>query len=345
MFITPLPMLIVLQEPHNQELIDRIQALIKKKYDLESHLIGDNKRVIAIPSDCSGVDVNFVENLEGVQSVDRVNRPYKLAWRKQKDRTVININGVPIGDRNTVAIIAGPCTVESETQLDEAAAMAAEAGCKLLRGGAFKPRTGPYSFTGLGEEGLKMLKKAGEKYGMATVSEAMKEAQVDMICEYADVIQIGARNMQNYDLLRKVGECNKPVILKRGLAATLDEWLLAAEYILCGGNPNVILCERGIRTYEKEVRFTLCLGSVPALRNLTHLPIIVDPSHAMGKARWVTKAACAGVAVGADGLIIEIDANPEDAKCDGPQLLNQELWADCHTKLRKIANALDKEIS
>lgn len=337
-------MLIVLNRKNDKETLDHVTDLLKKKYDADSHVIGENKRVIAVPGDTAHVDINVIKNLDGVASVDRVSRPYKLASRQQKDRTEIEVNGVKIGARDTYVVMAGPCTVESEGQLDEAAAMAKDAGCSILRGGAFKPRTGPYSFCGLGEEGLKLLKAAGEKYGMATITEAMKESQVDLICEYADIIQLGARNMQNYDLLRKVGTCGKPVLLKRGLAASLDELLLAAEYILAGGNEDVMLCERGIRTHENEVRFTLCLGSIPALRELTHLPIIVDPSHAMGKARWVKDAALASVAAGADGLIIEIDANPEEAKCDGPQLLDRELWDECMNGIQAVSSAIGKNV-
>jgi 3-deoxy-7-phosphoheptulonate synthase len=346
--LLPLPMLIVLQKKHDKETLAHVQDLLKRKYECDSHVIGENARVIAVPGDTTHVDINLFKNLDGVKSVDRVDRPYKLADRKQKDKTEITIRTPSgrechIGSRSECVVIAGPCTVESEEQLDAAASMAKEAGCMILRGGAFKPRTGPYSFDGLGEEALKMLKAAGEKHDMATISEAMKEEQVDLVSKYADIIQIGARNMQNYDLLRRVGTCKKPVLLKRGLAATLDEWLLAAEYILAGGNKNVILCERGIRTHEKEVRFTLCLGSIPALRELTHLPIIVDPSHAMGTSRWVKDAACAGVAVGADGLIIEVDADPEAAKCDSTQLLDQQLWTECMDAVSKIASSMDKK--
>jgi 3-deoxy-7-phosphoheptulonate synthase len=223
--------------------------------------------------------------------------------------------------------------------------MAKAEGVQVLRGGAYKPRTGPYSFNGLGEEGLKLLQKAGEKYAMATISEAMNETQVELMEQYVDVIQIGARNMQNYDLLRKAGKSRKAVMLKRGLSATLEEFLLAAEYILAGGNHKVILCERGIRTFEEEVRFTLCLGSLPALRELTHLPIVVDPSHAAGKARWVADNARGGVAVGCDGLIIEIHPRPEEALSDGPQSLDKEHWTDCMRGVRAVAQAMGKTLA
>ncbi len=338
-------MLIVLKEKNDSKLIEHIRDLLQKKYECPSHVIGENGRVIAVPGDTTRVDVNLIKNIVGVKSVDRVDRPYKLASSESRDRTEITLKpGCVLGARDSMVVIAGPCSIESEGQLDETAAMAKAEGIHALRGGAFKPRTGPYSFNGLGEEGLKLLKKAGEKYDMATVSEAMNERQVDLMEEYVDVIQIGARNMQNYDLLRRAGKSRKPVMLKRGLAATLEEFLLAAEYILAGGNPNVILCERGIRTFEEEVRFTLCLGSIPALRELTHLPIIVDPSHAAGKARWVADGARAAVAVGADGLIIEIHPRPEEALSDAPQLLDHDHWTDAMRGIRAVTKAMNKTV-
>ena len=338
-------MLIVLNRKHDTPLVEHIRTLLKEKYKCESHLIGENGRVIAVPGDTKHVDIETFENIEGVKSVDRVEPPYKLASRKNKDRTIVTLRpNVSIGARDTLAVMAGPCSIESPEQMDETAGMAKQAGVNILRGGAFKPRTGPYSFNGLGEDGLKLLKKAGEKYGMATISEAMNEEQIDLVAAYCDIVQIGARNMQNYDLLRKAGKCKKAIMLKRGLAATLEEFLLAAEYILAGGNPNVILCERGIRTFEEEVRFTLCLGSLPALREMTHLPIIVDPSHAAGRARWVKDLALAGVAAGADGLIIEIHPRPEEALSDGPQCLDQEHWTDCIESIRAVANAVGRKV-
>ena len=340
-----LPMLIVLNEKNNDSLIEHIQDLLVKKYECDSHVIGENRRVIAVPGDTMHIEIGVFRTMEGVRSVDRVDRPYKLACRKQGDKTEVQIRpGLSIGSRSHVVMMSGPCSIESEAQLDETAAMVKEQGGKILRGGAFKPRTGPYSFNGLGEEGLKILQKVGEKYDLATITEAMTEEQADLVCEYADIVQIGARNMQNYDLLRHIGTCTKPVVLKNGLSATHDEWLLAAEYILAGGNPNVILCERGIRTHEKEVRFTLRVGSLPALRELTHLPIIVDPSHAAGTSRWVSDLAKAGVAAGADGLIIEIHPRPEEAMSDGPQSLDREQWADCVKEVSAVANSLGKSI-
>jgi 3-deoxy-7-phosphoheptulonate synthase len=338
-------MLIVLKDKGNDSLLKELQRLLKDKFDCPSHVIGSNRRVLAVTGDTSVVDVEFVKSLDGVKSVDRVDRPYKLATREKKDRTFIEVSkDCVIGDPKSVVIIAGPCSIDSAGQLDETAAMAKERNVKILRGGAYKPRTGPYSFQGKGEEGLKLMNKVGQKYGMKTISEIMKAEDIPMFEEYIDMYQIGARNMQNYELLKALGKTRKPILLKRGLAATLEEWLLAAEYLLAGGNPNVMLCERGIRTFEEEVRFTLCLGSVPALRELTHLPIIVDPSHAMGKTRWVKDAALGGVAVGGDGLIIEIHPRPHESACDAAQLLDNEHWNDCMDGVIAVAGALGKKV-
>lgn len=338
-------MLIVLKEKHNAVLISKLQELLQKKYALSSHVIGNTHRVLAVTGDTSKVDIEYFRSLDGVRSIDRVDRQFKLASRAQKDRTFIQVSeDCVIGDPKSVVIMAGPCSIDSEGILDEVAALLKQRNVKVLRGGAFKPRTGPYSFQGHGEPALKLMKKVGEKYGMATISEIMNDCDLPIFEEYVDMIQIGARNMQNYELLKAVAKSKKPVLLKRGLAATLQEWLLAAEYILVGGNPNVMLCERGIRTFEEEVRFTLCLGSVPALRELTHLPIIVDPSHAMGKMRWVKDAALGGVAVGADGLIIEVHPRPEESSCDAAQLLDKEHWDDCINSIEKVASALGKHL-
>lgn len=338
-------MLIVLREKNNKALLDEVQGLLHTKFGCPSHVIGENKRVLAVTGDTSVVDVAQIKSIEGVKSVDRVDRPYKLASREKKNRTLITVSkDCVIGDPTSVVMIAGPCSIDSEGQLDETAAMAKEKGVKILRGGAYKPRTGPYSFQGKGNEGLALLKKAGEKYGMKTISEIMKAEDLPAFEDTVDMLQIGARNMQNYELLKAVSKSTLPVLLKRGLAATLEEWLLAAEYLLAGGNHNVMLCERGIRTFEEEVRFTLCLGSVPALREMTHLPIIVDPSHAMGKTRWVKDAALGGVAVGADGLIIEIHPRPSESACDSAQLLDREHWGDCMDGITKVAAALGKKV-
>ncbi len=338
-------MLIVLKERNNESLIAEVQDLLQRKFGCPSHIIGGNKRVLAVTGETSVIDIEYLRSIEGICSVDRVDRPYKLASREQKDRTLIKVGkDCVIGDPKSVVVIAGPCSIDSEGQLDESTAMAKQRGVKILRGGAFKPRTGPYSFQGTREVGLRMLAKAGAKYGMATISEVMKAEDLPLFEECVDLLQIGARNMQNYDLLKAIGKSKKPVLLKRALAATLEEWLLAAEYILHGGNPNVMLCERGIRTFEQEVRFTLCLGSIPALREMTHLPILVDPSHAMGKTRWVKDAALGGVAVGADGLIIEIHPRPQESSCDAAQLLDFEHWNECMDGVHAVAHAIGKTV-
>ncbi len=338
-------MLIVLKDKNNDPLISELQKLLQDKFGCPSHLIGENRRVLAVTGDTSVVDINLIKGMDGIKSVDRVDRPYKLATREKKNRTLIEVSkDCVIGDPKSVVMIAGPCSIDSAQALDEAAAMAHSRGVKILRGGAYKPRTGPYSFQGKGVEGLKLMKKAGEKYGMKTISEIMKSEDIPAFEEYVDMYQIGARNMQNYELLKALGKTKKPILLKRGLAATLEEWLLAAEYLLAGGNPNVMLCERGIRTFEEEVRFTLCLGSVPALREMTHLPIIVDPSHAMGKTRWVKDAALGGVAVGADGLIVEIHPRPHESACDAAQLLDSEHWNDCMDGVTAVAKAIGKKV-
>ncbi len=338
-------MLIVLKDKNNVALLADIQKLLETKYGCPSHVIGETKRVLAVTGDTSGVDIELLKGFQGVKSVDRVDRPYKLASRASKNRTLITVSkDCVIGDPKSVVIIAGPCSIDSEGQLDETAAMAKERGVKILRAGAYKPRTGPYSFQGTGNDGLRLLKKAGEKYGMTTISEIMKADDLSVFEETVDILQIGARNMQNYELLKAVAKSKKPVLLKRGLAATLEEWLLAAEYLLVGGNLNVMLCERGIRTFEEEVRFTLCLGSIPALREMTHLPIIVDPSHAMGKTRWVKDAALGGVAVGADGLLIEIHPRPQESTCDAAQLLDREHWNECMDAVDAVAKAIGKKV-
>ena len=273
-------------------------------------------------------------------------KPYLLASRETNDRTEITIKpDCVIGSKKHVVVIAGPCSIESPEQMDQAASMAKQHGVRILRGGAFKPRTGPYCFQGLGEQGLKILKEAAKKYNLATISEAMCPEHVDFVEKYCDMIQVGARNMQNYDLLRRVGKSMKPVLLKRGLSATLEELLLAAEHILASGNENVILCERGIRTFENDVRFTLSLGSIPPLRKMTHLPIIVDPSHAAGNAEYVTDYARAAIAMGCDGLIMEMHPHPQEALSDGKQSLNPQQLQTCIEDISTISSALGKTLA
>jgi len=270
-------------------------------------------------------------------------KPYKLVSREFKpERTAISIGGVGIG-REGFVVIAGPCAVESREQIMEIASLVKEKGAKALRGGAFKPRTSPYSFQGLGLKGLEYLKEAGEKYGLPLVTEVLSTDQVPIVAQYADVLQIGARNMQNFSLLRAVGQLDKPVLLKRGLMATVEEFLLAAEYILSEGNWRVILCERGIRTFETYTRNTLDIAAVPLIRELSHLPVVVDPSHAAGRRELVAPLACASLAAGADGILIEVHPEPEKALSDGPQSLSFAEFARLMDRIEQLAKALEND--
>lgn len=300
---------------------------------------GEFQTVLGLVGDTSKIDEELVESLEMVESVKRISEPFKSANRKfHPEDSVIDILGVKIGGGN-FAIIAGPCSVESETQILEVARSIKASGASLLRGGAFKPRTSPYDFQGMKAEGIELLLEAKKDTGMPIVTEIMNEKHLPLF-EEVDVIQVGARNMQNFELLKALGKTNKPILLKRGLANTLKELLMSAEYIMSEGNENVILCERGIRTFETYTRNTLDLSAVPMLRKLTHLPIVVDPSHATGIASLVEPMALAAAAAGADGLMIEVHNNPAEALCDGPQSLTLEQFASVAAKVRKVREAL-----
>ena len=307
-------------------------------------LYGVERTVIAVIGEERDLSVSQLEALPGVRRVMRVVQPYKLVSREtQPESTIIEVNGVKIGG-DQLAIFAGPCAVESEEQMESVAAPLEKLGVKLLRGGAFKPRTGPYAFQGLGKEGLEILQKVAKRHNMATCTEVLDPRDIDLICNHCDILQIGARNMQNFNLLKEVGRTKKPVFLKRGMSATVEELLLAAEYILSEGNPNVILCERGIRTFEQYVRNTLPLATVPRVKELSHLPIIVDPSHGMGKPRLIPAMSKAAIAAGADGLMIEVHANPSGALCDGAQSFIPERFAELMEELKPIANAVGKKL-
>ena len=300
---------------------------------------GEFQTVLGLVGDTSKIDEELVESLEMVESVKRISEPFKSANRKfHPEDSVIDISGVKIGGGN-FAIIAGPCSVESETQILEVARSIKASGASLLRGGAFKPRTSPYDFQGMKAEGIELLLEAKKDTGMPIVTEIMNEKHLPLF-EEVDVIQVGALNMQNFELLKALGNTGKPVLLKRGLANTLKELLMSAEYIMSEGNENVILCERGIRTFETYTRNTLDLSAVPMLRKLTHLPIVVDPSHATGIASLVEPMALAAAAAGADGLMIEVHNNPAEALCDGPQSLTPEQFASVAAKVRKVREAL-----
>lgn len=300
---------------------------------------GEFQTVLGLVGDTSKIDEELVESLEMVESVKRISEPFKSANRKfHPENSVIDISGVKIGGGN-FAIIAGPCSVESEAQILEVARSIKASGASLLRGGAFKPRTSPYDFQGMKAEGIELLLEAKKDTGMPIVTEIMNEKHLPLF-EEVDVIQVGARNMQNFELLKALGKTNKPILLKRGLANTLKELLMSAEYIMSEGNENVILCERGIRTFETYTRNTLDLSAVPMLRKLTHLPIVVDPSHATGIAGLVEPMALAAAAAGADGLMIEVHNNPAEALCDGPQSLTPEQFAALAAKVNKVREAL-----
>lgn len=304
----------------------QVTEVIKKLEgnDFKTHLSeGIERTIIGVIGDKAKVPSLALEAMPGVEKVVTIVQPFKLVSRQfRPSDTVININGLKIGGNN-LQVIAGPCAVESREQLLEAASIVKDKGATILRGGAFKPRTSPYAFQGLDEEGLKILAEARDKTGMPIATEVVDPRHVDLVSEYADILQIGARNMQNFLLLKEIGKTKKPVILKRGSSATIEEWLMAAEYILSEGNYSVILCERGIRTFETFTRNTLDLSAVPIVKHLSHLPIIVDPSHGTGKNYLVAPMAKAAIAAGADGLMIEVHPRPSEAMCDGPQSLDE----------------------
>ena len=307
-------------------------------------IVGSSCTVIAAIGNKRPEHKESLETCSGVAEVMPILAPYKVASREVKEeRSVIESLDFSVGN-SKVGVIAGPCSVESEEQILSTAETVKAAGATALRGGAFKPRTSPYSFQGLKEEGLKLLAQAREQTGLAVVTEVLATEDVALVAEYADVLQIGARNMQNYRLLEAVGRARKPVLLKRGPSATIEELLLAAEYILDAGNPDVILCERGIRTFEAHTRFTLPLATVPYLHAKTHLPVVVDPSHGTGHTYLVSDMACASVAAGADGLILEVHPDPETAQSDGYQSLNFAQFAEVMQRCRRVAQAIDREL-
>jgi 3-deoxy-7-phosphoheptulonate synthase len=338
-------MIIVLKagsgDPEIEDVTRRIQAM-----GYRPHLSRGEARTIigAIGDDRGKERLLALESLECVEAVVRILQPFKLASREvHPENTRVHVDGVTIGGE-PVVVMAGPCSVESREQLSQVAARVKAAGATVLRGGAFKPRTSPYAFQGLEAEGLKLLAEARRETGLPIITEVMEPERVDLVAEHADVLQIGARNVQNFSLLRRVAEAGKPVLLKRGMSTSIQEWLLSAEYVLSGGNPNVILCERGIRTFETATRFTLDLNAVPVLKKLTHLPVVVDPSHGTGHWEYVEAMALAGVAAGADGLLIEVHPKPEEALSDGPQSLKPDRFAVLMSRLRRVAQAVDRDV-
>lgn len=337
-------MIIVMRPGASSRQIDTVEEMLKE-FGFKTHPIyGQEKTVIGAVGDKRALNADGIINLPGVEKIVPILKPYKLVGRelKQED-TIIDVRGVRIGGDHLV-IMAGPCAVESREQLMESARAVKLAGAQVLRGGAFKPRSSPYSFQGLEEEGLVMLAEAREETGMPVVTEAVDTRDVELVARYADVIQVGARNMQNFRLLREVGQAGIPVLLKRGLSATIEEWLMAAEYIMAAGNPDIILCERGIRTYETATRNTLDLSAIPIIKELSHLPIIVDPSHATGVWKLVAPLAKGAVAAGADGLLIEVHPDPPRALCDGPQSLTPVNFEALVAGLAPVARAVGREV-
>lgn len=337
-------MIIVLKKEATQEEIDHVVEKIKSA-GLAVHISkGKERTIIGAIGDEEALASIPLEAMPGVEKAMPILKPYKLVSREfRKEDTVFEVGGVNIGD-SVVRVIAGPCSVETEDSLINTAKKVKEAGAKFLRGGAFKPRTSPYDFQGLGTEGLKYLAAAKKATGLPLISELMDPRDIDVMCEYVDIIQIGARNMQNFRLLKEVGKTQKPVLLKRGLAATIKEFLMSAEYIASQGNSQIIMCERGIRTFETSTRNTLDISAVPVLKEETHLPVFVDPSHAVGRWDLVAPIAKAAVAVGADGLMIEVHPDPENALCDGAQSLKPSKFAVLMGELKRVAAAVGRSI-
>ena len=335
-------MLIVMKPATAEEKIQNVISFIKER-GFDAHVSRGADHTVIGAVGRKVIDKRDIELLDGVSEVIRISSPYKLVSRTFKpEDTIIEVKGVKIGGGH-IGMIAGPCSVESYDQVDATAKKLASYGVKILRGGAFKPRTSPYAFQGLGEEGLKILREVADKYDMLVTSEVMEVNQIPMFLKYVDILQVGARNMQNFNLLKSLGEIRKPVLLKRGLSATIEELLMSAEYIMSGGNREVILCERGIRTFEPITRNTLDISAIPVVQKISHLPIVVDPSHATGLRDKVAPMSKAAVAAGADGLIIEVHNSPETALCDGAQSLYPEEFAELFNDLKALALIVKKE--
>ena len=337
-------MIVVMKSGSTQE---NLSAVVKKieSTGLRTHLSkGEERTIIGVIGDKKIIANLELQMMSGVEKTVRITEKYKLVSRDfHPEDTIIDAGGVKIGG-SEVVVMAGPCAVESLEQLRESAAAVKKYGAKFLRGGAFKPRTSPYDFQGLGEEGLKLLRKVADEFNLRVVTEIVDKDDIELFCRYADILQVGARNMQNFQMLKALGKCSKPVLLKRGLSATISEWLNAAEYIMSGGNEQVIFCERGIRTYETFTRNTLDLSAVAAVKELSHLPIVVDPSHGTGRWKMVAPMARAAIAAGADGLIIEVHPNPEKALSDGDQSLKPEDFRELMGNLEGIAKVMGRSL-
>jgi 3-deoxy-7-phosphoheptulonate synthase len=336
-------MLIVMNANAAKTEVDGVVRIIESLGFRPHVMPGATRTAIGVTGNQGAVDLSHFENLPGVAEAIRVTKPYKLITLDLRpERTIVDLgDGAKIGD-GSLAIIAGPCAIENRKQAFAVADVVQRSGAKFFRGGAFKPRTSPYAFAGLGEEGLKILAEIRNEFGLKIVSEALDEGNVDLVEKYADMIQIGARNMQNFTLLRRVGRSKLPVLLKRGMAATLEEWLLAAEYVMAEGNYQIVLCERGVRTFAQHTRNTLDLAAVPAVRRISHLPVIVDAAHGTGRSYMVTPLARAGVAVGADGLMIEVHARPDEALSDGAQALTLDEYEQMVKEVRAIHKVISR---
>ncbi len=337
-------MIIVMHSGAQKNEVDEVLKRLKN-LGFQIHLSeGVERTIIGAIGDKTRLNEVSLEAMPGVEKVVPILQPYKLVSREFRHHdSVVRVGELEFGGEQ-IQIMAGPCAVESKEQLMKTAEQVSKAGATVLRGGAFKPRTSPYAFQGLEEEGLKMLAEAREKTGLKIVTEVVDPRTVELVSQYADILQIGARNMQNFFLLKEVSSANKPVVLKRGPSATIEEWLMAAEYIMAGGNYGVILCERGIRTFETYLRNTLDLSAVPVAKHLSHLPVIVDPSHALGKWRFVTPMAKAAIAAGADGLLVEVHPDPASALCDGPQSLTPDNFSELMGEIKKVAEIMDRTI-
>ena len=337
-------MIIVMKNRATEEEINKVKGRLTELGFKIHESRGAEKFIIGAIGDENILRANPVTSYDGVEEVLEVTQPFKLASRDfKKEDTIIDVKGVKIGGEN-FCIMAGPCAVESREQIIETAKFVKSAGAHILRGGAFKPRTSPYDFQGLGEDGLKLMREASEITGMPIITEVMSESEIDLIAEYADILQVGARNMQNFALLKKLGKLNKPIFIKRGLAAAVKDFIMSAEYIMAGGNYNVILCERGIRTYETATRNTLDLNLVPVVKEWSHLPVVIDPSHGTGRRSAVTPLARASLAVGADGIMVETHPNPDKAFSDGPQSLTFPMFEKLMGELKHIAPVVNKKI-
>lgn len=337
-------MIIVMSQNATREQIDNVEKKLSELGFKTHPIFGEVKTVIGAIGDKRLLNTHSISTMPGVENLVPIMKPYKLAGRELKQvPTIVQVGDVRIGDTEVV-VMAGPCAIEDEETYIETAQKVKEAGAKILRGGAFKPRTSPYAFQGLEEDGLKIMAAAREATGLRLVTEVVDTRDVELVASYADIIQIGARNMQNFRLLKEVGMYNKPVLLKRGVSATIEEWLMAAEYIIAGGNPNVILCERGIRTYETATRNTIDMSAIPVVKELSHLPIVLDPSHAAGTWKYVSALSKGAIATGADGLIIEVHNDPSCALCDGPQSLRPSKFTQLMNELDPIAKAIGRSL-